>query len=125
MVRMGTKSRLTPLTQALAAEIRAERGARDLTQQDVYEAAGLSRSAYWHIETARRQPDAAQIEAICQALRVAPSELFRRAEVRANRSQEKVLNAEPIEVERLAAHTDAAPTEREAFATLHPDDECC
>lgn len=78
---------MTPLTRAIAAEIRAERGARGLTQAEVYEAAGVSRSAYWHIETERRAPDAAQLEAIARALRLRVSELMRRAEERSARGE--------------------------------------
>ena len=71
----------TPLTKALAEEVRAIReDDLKLTQQDAAVRAGMSMTVYQRIESSNRPPDFAQVEAIAHALGLATSELVRRAE---------------------------------------------
>lgn len=108
---------LTPLTRALIAEMRAERAAQGLTQQQVYEAAGLSRSAYWNIEKERRQPSAEQIERIACALAFNPSALYKRAEKRLASSLSK-----PSNVVRMPDRFVIDDTVQAAFDAPKPSD---
>ena len=68
--------------QAVAGEIRAERARLRKTMQDVYERAGMSKSAYLLIETGQRKANIVQLEGIARALDLRLSELFLRAESR-------------------------------------------
>ena len=67
-------------SEAIAAEIRAERARVERTQQDVFEEAGIPRATYIRIENAKRVPDTTQLARICQALGIPMSELIVRAE---------------------------------------------
>ena len=71
---------VTDLTEAISREIRAERARQRLSQREVYEAAGISRSTYVRIEGASRGIDVEQLIRICDAFGVATSDLVRRAE---------------------------------------------
>ena len=67
-------------SDAIAAEIRAQRARANLTQAEVIERSGLGTSTYTRIEQGKRVPDVTQLWRICQALGVPPSELVARAE---------------------------------------------
>lgn len=67
-------------SDAVAAEIRAQRARAKLTQAEVIERSGLGASTYVRIEQGKRVPDVTQLWRICQALGVPPSELVARAE---------------------------------------------
>ena len=73
---------LTALSAALAAEIRAERARQQLTQEQVFEPAGMSKSAYLRIETGQRGANVAQLAHIADALGLPLSDLVARAESR-------------------------------------------
>lgn len=74
------------LNAAIAAEIRRERAALDLLQQQVWEKAGLSKSAYLKIENGQpgTKRTLAQIRSIASALDMTLGELISRAEARAS-----------------------------------------
>ena len=67
-------------SDAVAAEIRAQRARAKLTQAEVIERSGLGASTYVRIEQGKRVPDVTQLWRICRALGVQPSELVARAE---------------------------------------------
>lgn len=69
-------------SDAVAAQIRGERAAANVTQAAVYEAAGLSRSTYIRIEGGEHVVDATQLARICAVLGITMSDLLRRAEER-------------------------------------------
>ncbi len=71
----------------IAGEIRAERARQNLTQTDVFTAAGMSKTAYLLIETGKRGAKMDQLEAIAGALGVRLSELILRAESRLKNQQ--------------------------------------
>lgn len=87
---------------ALAEEIRRERAGRDLLQDQVFEAAGMSRSAYEKIENNKpgAKRSVAQVRAIAEALGLSLTELVSRAEVRAESGvpQVRLVTAETVEV---------------------------
>lgn len=51
-------------------QLKLRRNRLKLTQEDVAKLSGLTRSHYSHIETGRREPNFAQMEAIAKALKV-------------------------------------------------------
>jgi putative transcriptional regulator len=54
----------------LREQLKLRRKQLRLTQEDVAKLSGLTRSHYSHIETGRREPNFAQMEAIAKALKV-------------------------------------------------------
>ncbi|MGV3564210.1 MAG: helix-turn-helix domain-containing protein [Nocardioides sp.] len=54
--------------RAVGEAIRAERGAREMTQAAVAEAAGMPRQSYIRYEKGERQPNVAQLAAIARGL---------------------------------------------------------
>lgn len=69
-------------SEAVAAQIRAERAAGGLTQAQMIERSGIARSTYIRLEKNIRVADASQIGRICEALGLSLSEFFRRVEER-------------------------------------------
>lgn len=69
---------------ALAAEVRAEMAAQQVTTKDMQRAVGVSSSAWsnYFVACARDVPLSVVVE-VARALRMPPSELLRRAEARA------------------------------------------
>lgn len=70
----------TPLSVALAAQIKQARGERQLSQQQMAARADMAFSTYRRIESGDRPPTFGQVEAVAHALGMAASELIRRAE---------------------------------------------
>lgn len=58
----------TPEAAAFAAQLRAERAAIGMSQEDLAAASGVSHSAIARIETGVRVMDTAQLGAFCRAL---------------------------------------------------------
>ena len=79
---MGQNTELDGWTTAVAAVIRAERAARGMTQRQVYEAAGISRSAYLRLEDGSRVADTLQLARLCGVYRMPLSRFFHLAEDR-------------------------------------------
>lgn len=77
-----SQNQATDLAAAIPGEIRAERARQNLTQADVFERAGMSKSAYLLIETGKRGAKMDQLEDIAEALGMRLSELILRAESR-------------------------------------------
>lgn len=69
-------------SEAVAAQVRAERAARQMTQVDLAEASGLARSTLVRIEKGSRVADATQLHRIMTALGVTMTEFFQRVEGR-------------------------------------------
>lgn len=81
MVHMGTNSRTAgPWTEAVAAEIRAERARQKLSQVALAEASGVPRSTLVKLEAGTRPIDMEQLRQIADALHISQWELVRRAE---------------------------------------------
>lgn len=72
----------SPWTQAVAAQIRAERAARGLTQQAVMDLAGFAKSTYLRMESGERVVDSDQVAQLCAAYNMRVSTFFARAEER-------------------------------------------
>lgn len=72
----------TPETEALAAELRAERAAQDLTQDDLARMSGIGRQTILRIENGQRAMDTAQMADLCRALGITMTAFVMRAEER-------------------------------------------
>lgn len=83
-----TEATRSPLTIALAEQIRAERGVARLSQLEVCRRTGLARSTYVRVETAERDIDLTQLAVIAPVFGLTVSELVRRAEQRLTDSDE-------------------------------------
>ena len=82
-VHMATNSRQrSDWSDMVAAQIRAERAAADLTQREVMRRSGIAKSTYIRIEAGVHIADTTELARIAQALGVPLSELFRRVENR-------------------------------------------
>jgi len=80
---MGTNGReQSGESKTVAAQIRAERAASDLTQLEVYTRAGIRRSTYLRIEAGSHVADTTEVARITRALGITMSEFFRRVENR-------------------------------------------
>ncbi|MFJ2297360.1 helix-turn-helix domain-containing protein [Oerskovia paurometabola] len=78
---MGTNSRIAgPWTEAIAAEIRAERARQKLSQVALAEASGVPRSTLVKLEAGSRPIDMEQLRLIADALGISQWELVQRAE---------------------------------------------
>lgn len=86
---MSTQAGREPMTlsEALGAEIRAERNAQKRTQADVFEAVGISKRAYIKYEAGAMPLNTIQLAAICAHLGVSASELVAKAEARLAKAQ--------------------------------------
>lgn len=71
-------------SRAIAAQIRAERAAANLTKDDVLKAAGISRTTYYLLESGERTLDVTQLANICRAIGISMGTLLERAERRAS-----------------------------------------
>ena len=69
-------------SDAVSAQIRAERAAAGLTQADVVKRSGIPRSTYIRIESGSRVPDVTQLARLCDSWGLGLSEFFRRVEGR-------------------------------------------
>jgi transcriptional regulator with XRE-family HTH domain len=72
----------TNLNGALAAELRAERSAKRLTQAAVFETAGISKRAYINYESGSTPLNINQLHLIAAVLEVPAATLLARAEAR-------------------------------------------
>lgn len=72
----------SPWADATAAQIRAERAAAGMTQQQMIAASGIPRSTYIRLESGARVADTTQVARICGALRLPVSVFFQRVEGR-------------------------------------------
>jgi transcriptional regulator with XRE-family HTH domain len=68
------------IRRAIASEIRAERGRKNLSQADLIRLSGLSKSTIGRIENAERDVDIAQLVAIGDVLGIAPVTILQRAQ---------------------------------------------
>ena len=79
---MGDTRERTPWSDAVSAQIRAERAAKQWTRLEMATASGIPVSTYRRLETAERVADASQLARLCGALGMPLSEFFRRVEQR-------------------------------------------
>jgi transcriptional regulator with XRE-family HTH domain len=72
----------TPEAMAFAAQLRAERAAANMSQDDLAKATGISKPTIARIELGQRVMDTAQLGAICRALGLSLTTFAVRAEGR-------------------------------------------
>lgn len=72
----------SPWSDAVADVIVGERNAARLTQKDMIDRTGLSRSTYWRIEAGTHVTDTTELAKICSALNLGMGEFFHRVERR-------------------------------------------
>ena len=85
---MGENKReLGAMSQAVAAQLRAERAAAGMTQAEVYTKAGMKRSTYLRIEAGTRVADVMDLAKLTQAFGVKIPTLMERAESRIEKKQ--------------------------------------
>ena len=66
----------------VAAQIRAEQGAMNVTMKEFSRLAGIPRNTYWKLQAGETIADTDQIAKICGALGIPVSEFYRRVEAR-------------------------------------------
>lgn len=81
-------------SKAVSAQIRAERAAAGMTREQVYEAAGVSRSTYARIEKGAIVVDVAQLAEVAAVLGLTASEIMRRADERLEANLRRSIGAE-------------------------------
>lgn len=81
MVNDNSRER-SVFSDAVAAQIRAERAAKKMTQTDLVKASGIPRTTYLRLESGERVADTTQLYRITEALGLSLSEFFRRVEER-------------------------------------------
>lgn len=69
-------------SDAVAAQVRAERAAANLTQTQLFKGAGLSRSTYIRIEKGTHVADVTELSKLCGVLGIPLSQFFARVEQR-------------------------------------------
>lgn len=67
------------LASVVAAQLRAERGAAGLAYKELADKAGLTEQSVMRYLTEKREPNAGQLGAMCDALGITPHELMLRA----------------------------------------------
>ena len=72
----------SPLSLAVAAQLRAERAAASLTVEQLARQSGVSKNSLLAVLNGKRTADVTQLDAICRALKVSLLDLFTRAEER-------------------------------------------
>ena len=70
------------LTAAIAATLRAERAAAQLTQHQLADKSGLGYQTVMRLEKCERSPSVGQLAALCSVFGIPMSELVERAERR-------------------------------------------
>ena len=121
---MGSRAAIGPVTEYVAAELRAQRGRREITIDDLASRAGLSRSAVAAALKGRQAIAMEVFVALCRALDVDGAHLFAeavRAEEAATRAPEPPLSMQELRQRRLQA--DALPVEEAADARPRADDD--
>ncbi len=81
----GTQN--TALLRALAAEIKALRGKRGISQDELAHRANISRTFVAKIETALNQPSITALFKLADGLEIAPDELVRAVAVRLRKEE--------------------------------------
>lgn len=79
---VDTSRERSPWSDAVAAQIRAERAAKGWTQDQMIERSGIPRSTYIRLEKGIRVADATQMARVCGALGLRLSEFWVRVEQR-------------------------------------------
>lgn len=74
------------LRLAVAATLRAERAAAQLTQQELADRSGLGYQTVMRLEKGERSPNVGQLAALCAVFGMSMSDLVERAEQRLARS---------------------------------------
>jgi len=69
-------------SDAVAAQVRAERAHAGWTQVEMVERTGLSRSTFMRLESGEHVADVSELARVCGAIGVPASEFFRRIEGR-------------------------------------------
>lgn len=87
MSAMNARER-SEFSQAVAAQVRAERARLGMTQQQVFDAAGMARMTYVRIENGSRVADVTQLAKIATVLGMSLSLLMQRAEEEVRRSHD-------------------------------------
>jgi transcriptional regulator with XRE-family HTH domain len=87
------KREQSPWSIATSAQIRAERAAAGLTQAQMVELSGISRSSYIRLEKGERVADITQLARICGALGLPLSVFLARVEERKPEGEEVIVNA--------------------------------
>lgn len=80
------------LSEALAAQIRAERSAARLTVQETAERSGIPYSTYRKLDDGSGTPDAVQLSRLCRVYGITLSEFFARVESRYAAAQRREEN---------------------------------
>lgn len=68
------------ITQAIAAELRAARGRKDITRDELADRSGVSRSSVWRYEKGEREVKVIDLYALCEVLGVSPSTILQAAQ---------------------------------------------
>lgn len=112
---MGTFSAMTPveppesgLNAAVAAELRAERAAQDLTMQELATAAGVPFGSLRRYLAAERNIDVATLAALAAALGTTSADLVSAAEARVARK------GRPVVIDGRFGTSEVAPTVTDA-----------
>jgi len=76
-----------PLLKALAAEVKARRGALQISQDELAYRCGLSRTFLGKIEIAQSQPSLSALFKLADGLEVGPDELLKAVKVRLRKEE--------------------------------------
>jgi transcriptional regulator with XRE-family HTH domain len=76
------------VSRGLAAQIRAERAASGMTQEQAARAAGLAKMTYRRLESGERVVDVTQMDKLARAFGLSMTELVERATARTERFSE-------------------------------------
>ena len=79
--------RRTPEAEAFAAQLRAERAAQGLTQDELSKRSGIGKQTILRIENGQRVMDTAQLGDLCRALGISIITFVMRAEERLQQEQ--------------------------------------
>lgn len=79
--------RRNPEAEAFAAQLRAERAAQDMTQDELAKRSGVGKHTILRIENGQRVMDTAQLGDLCRGLGVSLYEFVMRAEERLQAEQ--------------------------------------
>ena len=72
----------TPLSEAIAAQIRAERAAARLTKDDMIKRTRIGRGTYYDLEAGTKPIDVSQLAAVCEVLGISLTDFMLRADAR-------------------------------------------
>jgi transcriptional regulator with XRE-family HTH domain len=91
---MGTDQN-TPLLKALAAEVKARRGALQISQDELAYRCGLSRTFLGKIEIAQSQPSLTALFKLADGLEVGPDELLKAVKIRLRKEERAAASKAP------------------------------